>query len=79
MGYLYFAMGFSIFVEVLSLRVPKRGSAPVRLRSSVPDGDQEADGRGECGFISQASVGYPGPSPSHPPRRPQVPVSWRLP
>jgi predicted tellurium resistance membrane protein TerC len=38
-GYLYFAMGFSIFVEVLNLKATERGSAPVRLRGSVPDGD----------------------------------------
>jgi predicted tellurium resistance membrane protein TerC len=26
-GYIYFAMGFSVFVEVINLRVKKRGTA----------------------------------------------------
>jgi predicted tellurium resistance membrane protein TerC len=34
-GYLYFAMGFSIFVEMLNLRIAKRPAEPVRLRGSV--------------------------------------------
>ncbi len=36
-GYIYFAMGFSIFVEMLNLRI-RRGKQPVRLhRSYVPE------------------------------------------
>ncbi len=36
-GYIYFAMGFSVFVEMLNLRVRQRG-APVRLREAyTPD------------------------------------------
>jgi predicted tellurium resistance membrane protein TerC len=35
-GYLYFAMGFSIFVEMLNLRVTKKPLEPVRLRGSLP-------------------------------------------
>ncbi|HET8708397.1 MAG TPA: TerC family protein, partial [Pseudomonadales bacterium] len=31
-GYIYFAMGFSIFVEMLNLRMRKRAEAPVHLR-----------------------------------------------
>jgi predicted tellurium resistance membrane protein TerC len=31
-GYIYFAMGFSLFVETLNLRVAKKGGKPVRLR-----------------------------------------------
>ncbi len=31
-GYLYFAMAFSLFVEMLNLRVRKRKAAPVKLR-----------------------------------------------
>ena len=31
-GYLYFAMGFSIFVEMLNLRAEKTETDPVRLR-----------------------------------------------
>ena len=39
-GYIYFAMGFSIFVEVLNLRV-KAQKAPVHLRGrSLPDSDE---------------------------------------
>ena len=33
-GYVYFAMGFSVFVEVLNLRVARRG-APVHLKESI--------------------------------------------
>jgi len=31
-GYIYFAMGFSVFVEMLNQRLRKRGTKPVRLR-----------------------------------------------
>jgi predicted tellurium resistance membrane protein TerC len=34
-GYIYFAMGFSVFVEMLNLRAAKK-SQPVHLRSSLP-------------------------------------------
>ena len=44
-GYIYFAMGFSVFVELLNIRVRSR-SAPVRLReaytTSIDSGDDEA-------------------------------------
>ena len=33
-GYVYFAMGFSVFVEVLNLRVARRGQ-PVHLKDSI--------------------------------------------
>jgi predicted tellurium resistance membrane protein TerC len=32
-GYIYFAMAFSLFVEVLNLRLRKRGKAPVHLHA----------------------------------------------
>ncbi|MEX1139130.1 MAG: TerC family protein [Bacteroidota bacterium] len=32
-GYIYFAMGFSVFVEMLNLRLRKRGVEPVQLRT----------------------------------------------
>jgi predicted tellurium resistance membrane protein TerC len=32
-GYIYFAMGFSVFVEMLNLRLRKKVAAPVKLRS----------------------------------------------
>ncbi len=32
-GYIYFAMAFSLFVEVLNIRLRKRGQAPVHLHS----------------------------------------------
>jgi predicted tellurium resistance membrane protein TerC len=41
-GYIYFAMGFSIFVEMLNLRVARKGEHPVRLhgpRLQEPGGD----------------------------------------
>jgi predicted tellurium resistance membrane protein TerC len=34
-GYLYFAMGFSAFVEILNMKLRKTGPEPVQLRSSV--------------------------------------------
>jgi len=34
-GYLYFAMGFSAFVEVMNVRIRKRAASPVRLRSGM--------------------------------------------
>ncbi len=38
-GYIYFAMGFSVFVEMLNLRMrSKRGRRPVKLRKSLPKG-----------------------------------------
>jgi len=37
-GYLYFAMGFSIFVEMLNLRVGKKAAEPVKLRGSRHEG-----------------------------------------
>jgi len=33
-GYIYFAMAFSVFVEMINLRVRKRGAEPVKLRRS---------------------------------------------
>ena len=36
-AYLYFAMGFSIFVEMLNLRVGKKQVKPVKLRGSMPE------------------------------------------
>ena len=38
-GYLYFAMGFSIFVETLNLRAGKKAVEHVRLRGSLPEGN----------------------------------------
>jgi predicted tellurium resistance membrane protein TerC len=35
-GYIYFAMGFSVFVEMINLRVRSKTSA-VQLRRSLPD------------------------------------------
>ena len=36
-GYIYFAMGFSVFVEMLNLRLRKRTKPkPVKLRKSLP-------------------------------------------
>jgi len=32
-GYIYFAMGFSVFVEMLNLRLRKKVATPVQLRS----------------------------------------------
>jgi predicted tellurium resistance membrane protein TerC len=34
-GYIYFAMGFSVFVEGLNLRVAKKKSEPVHLKAAI--------------------------------------------
>jgi predicted tellurium resistance membrane protein TerC len=34
-GYIYFAMAFSVFVEMLNLRLRKRHTAPIKLRESI--------------------------------------------
>ena len=34
-GYIYFAMGFSVFVEMLNLRLQKTAARPVHLRESL--------------------------------------------
>jgi len=36
-GYIYFAMAFSVFVELLNLKVHKPQTAPVRLRKQYPN------------------------------------------
>lgn len=42
-GYIYFAMGFSVFVEMLNLRIRARAEQPVHLRQPyVPNGGAEA-------------------------------------
>jgi predicted tellurium resistance membrane protein TerC len=35
-GYIYFAMAFSVFVEMLNLRVRRKSGAPVELRGPQP-------------------------------------------
>jgi predicted tellurium resistance membrane protein TerC len=37
-GYIYFAMGFSVFVEMLNLRLAARSRQPVRLRQRYEEG-----------------------------------------
>ena len=34
-GYIYFAMAFSVFVEMLNLRMRKRSDPPVHLRENL--------------------------------------------
>ena len=41
-GYIYVAMGFSVFVEVLNLRLRRRTAKPVHLRPSIEDEAPEA-------------------------------------
>jgi predicted tellurium resistance membrane protein TerC len=36
-GYIYFAMAFSVLVEILNIQVRKRASAPVKLRGTMED------------------------------------------
>jgi predicted tellurium resistance membrane protein TerC len=35
-GYIYFAMAFSVFVEMLNLKMRKKKSAPLKLRTQIP-------------------------------------------
>jgi predicted tellurium resistance membrane protein TerC len=37
-GYIYFAMGFSVFVEMLNLRLRRRSAEPVHLHEQIPGG-----------------------------------------
>jgi predicted tellurium resistance membrane protein TerC len=39
-GYTYFAMGFSVFVEMLNLAVRRRQTDPIRLHSPYSDADE---------------------------------------
>jgi predicted tellurium resistance membrane protein TerC len=36
-GYIYFAMGFSVFVEMLNIRLRKGKREPVKLRSTYAE------------------------------------------
>jgi predicted tellurium resistance membrane protein TerC len=36
-GYIYFAMAFSIFVEMLNLRIRSSAAQPVELHKNYPD------------------------------------------
>lgn len=40
-GYVYFAMGFSVFVELINMRVRKVSKEPVQLRSTYSEGAVE--------------------------------------
>ena len=35
-GYIYFAMAFSVFVEMLNLKMRKKKTEPIKLRSEIP-------------------------------------------
>jgi predicted tellurium resistance membrane protein TerC len=37
-GYIYFAMAFSVFVEMINLRIRKRETSPLKLRSPYSTG-----------------------------------------
>ena len=42
-GYIYFAMAFSVFVEVLNMKLHKRAIRPVKLRAPKTHATQEAE------------------------------------
>jgi predicted tellurium resistance membrane protein TerC len=42
-GYVYFAMAFSLFVEMLNMRASKGRSRPVHLRKASPGKASEAE------------------------------------
>lgn len=59
-GYIYFAMGFSVFVEMLNLRLRRRRRDPVHLhRSSVAASDANAPAIGVHSTDSIESAGLP--------------------
>ncbi|RPI60241.1 MAG: TerC family protein, partial [Ignavibacteriales bacterium] len=35
-GYIYFAMAFSVFVEMLNLKLRKKKTEPIKLRQEIP-------------------------------------------
>ena len=35
-GYIYFAMAFSVFVEMLNLKMRKKKVEPIKLRKEIP-------------------------------------------
>jgi predicted tellurium resistance membrane protein TerC len=43
-GYIYFAMGFSVFVEMLNLRIRQTTARPVNLRDAYKQGRLVAEG-----------------------------------
>jgi predicted tellurium resistance membrane protein TerC len=45
-GYIYFAMGFSVLVELLNLRIRGRSTSPVQLRPRPDDGPEARSGAG---------------------------------
>jgi predicted tellurium resistance membrane protein TerC len=45
-GYIYFAMGFSVFVEAINLRLRPKSAAPVQLHEPYVEGPPVEDGRG---------------------------------
>jgi predicted tellurium resistance membrane protein TerC len=62
-GYIYFAMGFSVVVEMLNLRV-RRKREPMHLRKHPP-GAQEGDAAGGGGMLAAAGDGTNGAAPAH--------------
>jgi len=52
-GYVYFAMGFSVFVEMLNLRMSRRTKAPIELR---PTYIKDAGSSGAVGHMPDAQT-----------------------
>ena len=46
-GYIYFAMGFSIFVEVMNLKLKSKAVPPVHLHNLPEKNDEEIRGDGK--------------------------------
>lgn len=55
-GYIYFAMGFSLLVEFLNLRVRARREEPVRFRQRYVDEDREGQDSGQSVAGGHASA-----------------------
>ena len=62
-GYIYFAMAFSVFVEMVNLRMKKVSAKPVQLRHGyVPDGPVEGVPEG-YGVAGTGGTAPPAPGP----------------
>ncbi|MDQ3781941.1 MAG: TerC family protein, partial [Actinomycetota bacterium] len=63
-GYIYFAMGFSIFVEALNLRMRGRKAEPIELR---PTFIKDAEAAGAVGHVPAAAGRWRGARPASSP------------
>ena len=68
-GYTYFAMGFSVLVEMLNLRLRRNPGGPIELRHPLDYEDLVDEVPGEAGAAHRAEAAGGGPPPSSVSRR----------